>query len=146
MPTCNAFPAFELACHVAIRKETFHAKTFYASLTAATLCVVLLPLFVTGTASYGAAGKVYYDRSFSRNVAFYLDEDSPDYKPDWEMDDQAVNHLFPQHLFNSLSTVVSLFGFGVWLFFSPHQSDVAKDLDRTRECTDCICFSRFFFV
>ena len=138
MPTCAAFPALERACHVAVRSENFHTKTFYASLVATNLCVVLLPLFVTNTASYGAAEQVCYDRLFSMESAKFLDVDSPDYKPDWTFDDWATNHLFPQHLFNSLSTVVSLFGFGVWLFFSPHQSDVAKDLDRTRTCTEIV--------
>jgi hypothetical protein len=133
MPTCDVLPALEIACHVAVRSEKFHAKTFYTSLAAGTLCVVLLPLFVTNTASYGAAREVCYNRAFFRLYAIHGDVDSPDYYPDWAMDDNAVWHLFPQHLFNSLSTVVSLFGFGVWLFFSPHQSDMAKDLDRTRK-------------
>ena len=66
MPTCAAFPALERACHVAVRSETFHAKTFYAFLAATDLCVVLLPLFVTNSTSYGAAEKVCYDRAFSR--------------------------------------------------------------------------------
>jgi hypothetical protein len=126
--TCGAYPAVEMACFVAIRSKTFHATTFYASLAATNLCVVMIPLFVTNTTSYGAAKKVCYDRAFSR----ILDEDSSQYNPDLDFDDHASRHLFPQHLFNSLSTVVSLFGLGVWLFFSPHQSDVAKDLDRTR--------------
>ena len=135
MPFCGAFPALELACHVAIRSETFHAKTFYASLAAANLSVMLLPLFVTDTASYGAARKVCYDRTFSVWNVTYLDEGSAYYNPDGDIDDVATFHLFPKHLFNSLSAVVSLFGFGVWLFFSSHQSDVAKDLDRTRTYT-----------
>ena len=147
LPTCGAIPAFELACHVAIRSETFHAKAFYASLASGTLCVVLLPLFVSETTSYAAARKVCHDRNFSRESAIYWDVDSPRYKPDWDIDDDATRDLFPFHLFNSLSTVVSLFGFGVWLFFSPHQCDVAKDLDRTRTCTDCVLFfiSPWFF-
>ena len=134
MPTCDVLPALDIACHVAVRSENFHAKTFYMSLAAGILCVVLLPLFVTNTTSYGAAKKVCYDRAFSR----ILDEDSSQYNPDLDFDDHASRHLFPQHLFNSLSTVVSLFGLGVWLFFSPHQSDVAKDLDRTRTCTEIV--------
>ena len=69
---------------------------------------------------------------------FFLDEGSPDYNPEWNMGDAASRHLSPMYLFNSFSVAVSLFGFGVWLFFSPHQSDVAKDLDRTRTCTDCV--------
>jgi hypothetical protein len=78
MPTCGAFPALERDCHEAVRSETFHAKTFYASLAAGTLCVVMIPLFMTGTASYGAAEKVCYDRTFHRLNACYLDLDSPD--------------------------------------------------------------------
>ena len=45
----------------------------------------------------------------------------------------ADRALFPFHLFNSIATVMSLFGFWVWLFFSPHNSDGARELDRT--CT-----------
>jgi hypothetical protein len=60
-----------------------------------------------------------------------FDVDSPSYDPEWGMEDGAEYNLFPVHLFNSISTVVSLFGFMVWLFFSPHMADVARDLDRT---------------
>jgi hypothetical protein len=155
MPTCicGALPAslrLEMACFVAVRSKTFHAMTFCASLAATNLFVVLLPLFVTNTASYGAAEKACYDRTFSRLNTIYLDENSPRYNPDWDMHDNADRHLFPLHLFNSLSTAVSLFGFGVWVFFSPHQSDVAKDLDRTRElrplivCCCIVCFGFWF--
>jgi hypothetical protein len=38
------------------------------------------------------------------------------------MDDDATRRLFPVHLFNSIATVMSLFGFWVWLFFSPYNS------------------------
>jgi hypothetical protein len=62
-----------------------------------------------------------------------FDVDSKYYDPEWDMDDAADWHLFPVHLFNSIATVMSLFGFWVWLFFSPHNSDVARALDRT--CT-----------
>jgi hypothetical protein len=31
MPTCGAITALEIACHVAVRSETFHAKTFYGT-------------------------------------------------------------------------------------------------------------------
>ena len=80
MPTCGAFPALELACHVAVRSEAFHAKAFYASLAATSLCVVLLPLFVTNTLSYGAAVKVCYERTSSRLSSMFLDEDSREYR------------------------------------------------------------------
>jgi hypothetical protein len=149
MPTCGAFPALELACHVAVRSEAFHAKAFYASLAATSLCVVLLPLFVTNTLSYGAAVKVCYERTSSRLSSMFLDEDSPRFNPDWDMDSDYTQSgclLFPQHLCNSLSTAVSLFGFGVWLFFSPHQSDLAKDLDRKRMCINCFVLPLALFL
>jgi hypothetical protein len=133
--TCSASSAAELWCFLAVRKETFRAKAFYASLAATTLFSALLPLVVTGTASFGAAQKGCYVKTVVRLEAHFLGVDSPDYDPGWTVegnfDDNAGWHLFPVHSFNTISTVVSLFGFGVWLFFSPHNSDVAQDLDRT---------------
>ena len=134
-PTCSAPSAAELWCFLVVRKETFSAKTFYASLTAITLFFALLPLVVTGTASFGAARKECYVKTVVRLKERFLDVDSPQYEPDWteedNFDEEAIWHLFPVHRFNTISTFVSLFGFGVWLFFSTHNSDVAKDLDRT---------------
>jgi hypothetical protein len=116
-----------------MRSETFFTKTFFACQSVATLCVILLPLFVTNTTSYGAARADCYDMSFAlRNVTMF-DVDAPKYDPEWDMDDAADWRLFPVHLFNSIATVMSLFGFWVWLFLSPQNSDVARDLDRT--CT-----------
>jgi len=132
MPTCN-LSAAELACCLVVRSETFYAKTFFTCQSVATLLVILLPLFVTNTASYGAASKECYDRKFARLNVRFFDVDSQHYDPEWNMDDDATWHIFPAHLFNSISTVMSLFGFWVWLFFSPHNSDVARALDRT--CT-----------
>jgi hypothetical protein len=120
---------------LAVRKGTFRTKTFYACLAATTLFFALLPLVVTGTASFGAAREGCYAKTVVRLNAVFLDVDSLRYDPDWNEEDNfdghANRHLFPIHHFNSISTVVSLFGFGVWLFFSPHNSDAAKDLDRT---------------
>jgi hypothetical protein len=132
MPTCNP-SAFELACCLVVRSEIFYAKTFFTCQSVATLLVILLPLFMTNTASHGAASKECYDRNFARLNVTMFDVDSQDYDPEFDMDDAANWRLFPAHLFNSMSTVMSLFGFWVWLFFSPHNSDVARALDRT--CT-----------
>jgi hypothetical protein len=133
--TCSAPSAIELWWFLAVRKDTFRTKTFYACLTAITLCTALLPLFVTGTASFGAAGEECYAKTVVRLNAKYWDVDSLQYDPDWNeednFEDSADRHLFPTHHFNSISTVVSLFGLGVWLFFGPHKSDIAQDLDRT---------------
>jgi hypothetical protein len=136
IPTCNA-AALELSCYLAVRAKTFYARGFSILLAAITLCVVLLPLIVTGTMSYGAAREACYGRLVMWGNTTYTNTDSPLYDPDWDPDDWAPNAaylLFPQHLFNSISAVVSLCGFFVWLFFSPHKSVVAQDLDRT--CTN----------
>jgi hypothetical protein len=49
----------------------------------------------------------------------------------WDMDDNAINSLLPNLIISAFSTVVSLVGFVVWLFFSPHLvSAEAEGLDR----------------
>ena len=67
---------------------------------------------------------------YVENVTLF-DVDSPKCDPEWDMGDFAETRLFPVCLFNSISAVMSLFGFWVWLFFSPHNPDVARDRDRT---------------
>ena len=159
MPTCSASAselalylilrseAFELACYLATRSHTFHKKSFFACLSVTSLCVVLVPLFVTNTLSYGAATRVCHDWTVTRKNVTRFDVDSQYYDPEWDMDDAADWHLLPVHLFNSISTAVSLFGFGIWLFFSPHERkhdplstavNTAQDLDLARTET-CIC-------
>ena len=109
------------------------AKLLLLLLLLLLLRAAVLLMFVTKTPSYGAARKMCHDFTFEWRNVTYFDVDSPKYDPEWDMDDVAERDLFPVHLFNSISTVVSLFGFWVWLFFSPHMSNVAKDLHRT--CT-----------
>jgi hypothetical protein len=101
--------------------------------------LALLPLILTGTASFGAAREECHAKTVARLKAKFLDFDSPQtMRPQLErpwgiendFGDTAGRWLLPVYSFNSISTVVSLFGFGAWLFFSPHDSDVAKDLDR----------------
>ena len=140
MPTCSA-SATELALYLIVREETFFKKTFFTCQCVATLCVVFLPMFVTNTPSYGAASKVCHDWALMRLNVTRFDVDHQHYDPEWNMDDNAPWYLFPAHLFNSVSTVVSLFGFWVWLFFSPHMANVARDLDRTRTKPNCISLS-----
>jgi hypothetical protein len=148
MPTCSA-SAFELAVYLIVRGETFCKKPFFACQCVATLLAFLLPLSITNTPSYGAARKVCHDRAFMMWNVTHFDVDSPRYDPEWEIEDIATRDLFLLHLFNSISTVVSLFGFWVWFFFSPHMGDVARDLslrqqnirDLDRTCTKLDCIS-----
>jgi hypothetical protein len=137
MPTCSA-SASVLALYLIVRGENFYRKTFFACPCVVTLFGIVLPLFVTNTLSYGAARKVCYDWTVERLNEALFDDSSPPFDPEWDMQDAANWHLLPSHLFTSASTVASLFGFWVWLFFSPHINDVTRDLDRT--CTNPIVF------
>ena len=80
---------------------------------------------VTGTTSFGEAKDVCYERNLAKLTAFFEEEE-------WEYDDYAGRFLFPLHQFNSSATLVSLFGFLTWLFFSPHTGENAEGLDVTR--------------
>jgi hypothetical protein len=149
LPTWFNPTAAELACYLTLRSPKFYRKTFFAALVEATLFAVLLPLLVTGTSSYGAASKFCYDRFSPLRTAWYGDPDSDFYDPEWDLnaDDVAIYHLFPMHLFNSISTVVSLFSFWVWPFFSPHKksSNVAQNLDRSCTTSADTLFQNFIF-
>ena len=139
----------ELACFRTVRKDTFHGKTFFACLAASTFCVVLLPLFVTGTTSFGAAREECYDRTVERLHSSFFDIGSQvvhDPTQDHNFDNVNTRHLFPVHLFNSIATVVSLFGFCVWLFFSPHTSDRTQNLDRTCKTMISMHFTDLFLM
>ena len=85
-----------------------------------------------------------YDWTFARLNVTKSDVNSQEYDPEWNMEDAADWLLFPAHLFNSISTVVSLIGLFVWLFSSPHNSDGARDLDRT--CTKPIYITTYIYI
>jgi hypothetical protein len=159
MPNCSTLlgvpAAVELASFLAARRETFRAKTFIACLSVVTLGIVLLPLIATASSSFGAARAACYDKTLTRLSGVYLDLESPYYDSDWDegrFSEYASRLLFPMHLFNSVSTLSSLFGFWLWLFFSPHNSgrvdsNVAQDLDRTRMTSVvCVCVWCVFVV
>jgi hypothetical protein len=99
MPTCStALPALELVCHIIVRRRKFHARAFFAFLATITVCVVVLPLFVTDTVSYGAAQKVCFGRHFQKWNATFLDPDSSRYRPDWDMDEVDISSINPYKL------------------------------------------------
>jgi hypothetical protein len=64
----------------------------------ATLCVVLEPLFITNTPSYGAAHKVCHGWTFMRLNVTKFDVESPLYDPEWDMEETARLVLLPSHL------------------------------------------------
>jgi hypothetical protein len=123
MLTCIVPSAIELACFLVIRKKTFRAKAFYACLAAITLFFALFPLVLTSTSSFGAAREGCYARTVIKLKATYLNVDSPEYDPNWNeednFDDAAGWRLFPVHSFNFISTVVSLWFWGVAVLQSP---------------------------
>ena len=100
-----------------------------------TVLVLVMPLVVTGRVSFGEAESVCYGWTYERMNLRYnatgMDVEDPLYDPDWSMEDWADWTLFPQHVYNSVATCVSLVGFWVWLCFSAHKNEEAEHLDRT---------------
>jgi len=118
----------EKRLHALVRREDGHSMTLAAVLTLMVGCEVCMPLFVTGELSFGAAEEECYERIYAVLAERHARDE------DWDFDAKATRRLFPVHLYNSMSTVVSLLGFLSWLFFSPHASKGAPggtcDLDR----------------
>jgi hypothetical protein len=139
--------ALEKWSHQSLRKGRFTtAKALF--LVALTVLVVMLPLAVTGQLSFGDAEGVCYEWV---NISWRLylnDLQDPLQYPDWSiiMKSGASFVLFPQHMYNSIATCMSLFGFLVWLYYSPHMEEAAENLDRTRESfeTSFVVVMRFY--
>jgi hypothetical protein len=120
--------------HASARSHA-HPKMVAALLALVVLCIACLPLFLTGTTSFGAAKDVCYERQLSKLVAMAQREGRPF---DKETHFPSHFHLFPLHMMNVLSTVVSLAGLWIWLFFSPHTTPAAVYLDRTCMHDKCV--------
>ena len=122
--TCSVLKV-ELAGFRVVRGRNFCWKLFIFSLLSVSAFVALLPLFLTRTWSFGAAEEQCEEWTLEKLEKFYVDDD------DWEYDDNAVNHLFPQHSNNVASLCVSVFCLLGWYFLSPHNTALAEDLDRS---------------
>jgi hypothetical protein len=118
--------------HLRMRSEHAYPKVLVAALIGVIVLEMCFPLFLTGETSFGGADDVCRERY----IAILMKREDEGYYTDIERDlihVSAGGHLLPGHVFNSISTVVSLLGFTTLLFHSPHTSNVAVDLDRT--CT-----------
>jgi hypothetical protein len=84
-----------------LRGEQAHKTLTACLVTLLVICVICLPLPVTGTTPFGEAKNVWHER----NVATLYEGEER------EFDDLATRFLFPLHLFSSPATLVSLLNF-----------------------------------
>ena len=116
--------------HYVLRKRVhgkgFLSKCFALCLGVVLVLAVLAPLFAAGTFSLGAANKVCGDR----REAIFLERklNNPD-RPELDIDDDASYRLLPQYLWNLLAATTSSLSFIAWIFFTPHSSLMALELD-----------------
>jgi hypothetical protein len=101
------------------------------------ILAICLPLLATLSTSFGEAKEVCYERNLAKITESFENNRSPQSEylggEGWHFDDINNRHLFPLHLFNSLSSAVSLVSFLTWLFCSPHTTPATKELDRACE-------------
>jgi hypothetical protein len=116
--------------HSFMRSEGAFPKSLVGALVGVIVLGMCFPLFLTGETSFGRADDVCRERHIEKLRKGYDEGDYTDIERD-AIHASAGGHLLPGHVFNSISTVVSLLGFTTWLFHSPHTSNVAVDLDRT---------------
>ena len=126
-------------CYSAFRSDRLYARTFAFASIGLYLFALLLPLMMTTKSTFGEASDICWDRMIAMN------EKRGDI--DWDVilaaDGRSVEdevgtwenwfHLLPVHVFNSISLAVSLACFLIWLFLSPHNSELGKELDK--KCT-----------
>jgi hypothetical protein len=115
----------EKRCRSRARDKRAHPKTSVAVLALVTIGLSFLPLLVTGATSFGEAEDICHQRQYTKLKNTFGEEE-------WKFDDLANRHLFPRHLNNCIASAMSLLGFAVWIFFSPHtENESAEALDRT---------------
>ena len=115
----------ELAGFRKVRSEGFRWKFFTWSLLATSMCVSLLPLFVTQTWSFGAAEEQCEEWAVEL-YEIYANTTDFGYG---DIDDNADRQLFPVHTNNVASLWVSVACLLGWYFISPHNSAMAEGLD-----------------
>jgi hypothetical protein len=120
----------EKSWHSRMRSERAFPKALVAALVVVFVLEIGFPLFLTGETSFGRADDVCRERHIAKLMKREGEGEYTDIGSDLHYA-YAGGHLLPTHVFNSISTVVSLLGFTTWLFHSPHTSNVAVDLDRT---------------
>ena len=123
--------------HSSMRGERAFPKTLVAALVAVAVLEICLPLFITGKTSFEGADDACREQEIAKYAKRYREGGFTE-KEGEQYTANALGHLLPGHVFNSISTVVSLLGFTTWLFHSPHTSNVAVDLDKTCNSPPCL--------
>ena len=112
--------------YTALRSGRFYTKTFTTGLIVLCSAVVITPLVITMKFTFEDADRICEERT----RRLWKDWESPD-GIDWDLEDWENQYqLLPVHVFNCISLAVSLVCFLVWLFFSPHNTELGKELDR----------------
>ena len=121
-----------------VRSKNSHPKTQTTCLALVLTLVIVLPLIVTGTMSFGKAKGICYERCFVQLTKYVGDDTGDEKKSEFDHDNAGHHLLYLQHLMNSTATVASFCGYSIWLFASPHTLNAKEErLDRTR----AFCFS-----
>jgi hypothetical protein len=120
-----------------MRSKRAFPKTLVAAVVTVVVLEICLPLFITGETSFGRADDVCREQEIAKYAKRYREGGFTEKEVE-QYTAGALSHLLPGHVFNSISTVVSLLGFTTWLFHSPHTSNMAVDLDRTCSSPPCL--------
>jgi hypothetical protein len=116
----------EKACKAWLRKNPKWGHGVSLSLTVVTGFALCAPLLFLGTTSFQEAGDICRYRKIGLLMAT-LDIGSD--LAAAEFDTVATHCIFPGHAFNSLSSVVALACFVLWLELNPHPRPSAAALD-----------------
>jgi hypothetical protein len=128
---------FEQFLHAKVRSPTAHPKTLAVVLILVVMTVVFFgPLFYAGATSYEEASDICDARVL--NFMTLRNDGDESAARDEINSANFINYPDLAHKLNGLSTLVSLAGFLMWLFASPHKrTEKGADLDRTCMAPSC---------
>jgi len=119
----------ELKLFTAVRSVHFYTRMFVTVLLVLCSLLMSIPLIVTMQLTFEDADRICEERTRK----LWKDYEYPDGE-EWDLEDwENIHQLMPIHVFNCINLAVSLACFLVWLFMSPHDTELGRDLDR--KCT-----------
>ena len=128
LPLFRVLEASENCVVSKLRRLAFFSKSaLLVFLFLVLILACVLPFASTGAWSTDGVQRVCRDR-FLRAWSW---EDGKVSQPK-DIDRSSQHTMFPTHTWNAVSSAVSLLGFFVWLFASPHRFAIAGALDRKR--------------